>query len=108
MPVLLLIGDKDTTAIGKDVAPAEVREKLGHYPELGKTTAAAIKDARLVDSRIWAMLRKSRTRTLFTRRCWKGLAGVAASKMMRILVVWQRSGRVLRPRRLEAWTCASC
>jgi len=49
VPVLLLIGDKDTTAIGKDVAPAEVREKLGHYPELGKTTAAAIKDARLVE-----------------------------------------------------------
>jgi pimeloyl-ACP methyl ester carboxylesterase len=49
MPVLLLIGQKDTTAIGKDVAPPEVRARLGHYPELGKATAAAIKNARLVE-----------------------------------------------------------
>ncbi|MGF6814968.1 hypothetical protein OKW33_001774 [Paraburkholderia atlantica] len=35
MPTLLLIGQKDTTAIGKDGAPPEVREKLGHYPERG-------------------------------------------------------------------------
>jgi pimeloyl-ACP methyl ester carboxylesterase len=49
VPVLLLIGQKDTTAIGKDVALPEVRAKLGHYPELGKATAAAIKNARLVE-----------------------------------------------------------
>jgi pimeloyl-ACP methyl ester carboxylesterase len=49
VPVLLLIGQKDTTAIGKDVAPPDVRGKLGHYPELGKATAAAIKNARLVE-----------------------------------------------------------
>jgi pimeloyl-ACP methyl ester carboxylesterase len=49
VPVLLLIGQKDTTAIGKDVAPPDVRAKLGNYPELGKRTAAAIKNARLVE-----------------------------------------------------------
>ena len=49
VPVLLLIGQKDTTAIGKDIAPPDVRAKLGHYPELGKATAAAIKNARLVE-----------------------------------------------------------
>ena len=47
--MLLLIGQKDTTAIGKDVAPPEVRAKLGRYAELGKATAAAIKNARLVE-----------------------------------------------------------
>jgi pimeloyl-ACP methyl ester carboxylesterase len=49
VPVLLLIGQKDTTAIGKDIAPSDVRGKLGHYPELGKAAAAAIKNARLVE-----------------------------------------------------------
>src|SRR3954463_8486035 len=36
MPVLLMIGDKDTTAIGKDLVPPEVRSTLGNYPVLGK------------------------------------------------------------------------
>jgi pimeloyl-ACP methyl ester carboxylesterase len=48
-PTLLLIGQKDTTAIGKDAAPPEVRAKLGHYPELGKRTRDAIPGARLVE-----------------------------------------------------------
>ncbi|HEX7912450.1 MAG TPA: alpha/beta hydrolase [Paraburkholderia sp.] len=39
MPTLLLIGQKDTTAIGKDVASPEVRAKIGHYPEASKPPA---------------------------------------------------------------------
>jgi pimeloyl-ACP methyl ester carboxylesterase len=49
MPTLLLIGQKDTTALGKDIAPAEVRAQIGHYPELGKLTAEAIPNATLVE-----------------------------------------------------------
>jgi pimeloyl-ACP methyl ester carboxylesterase len=49
VPTLLMIGDKDTTAIGKDTAPPEVRAKLGHYPELAQTTKAAIPGSRLVE-----------------------------------------------------------
>lgn len=49
MPTLILIGDKDTTAIGKDVAPPEVRAKLGNYPELAKVTAQRIPKATLVE-----------------------------------------------------------
>ncbi|MCC8401477.1 alpha/beta hydrolase [Paraburkholderia sp. MMS20-SJTN17] len=49
MPTLLLIGQKDTTAIGKDAAPPEVRAKLGHYPELGRAAAKAIPHATLVE-----------------------------------------------------------
>ncbi|WP_232833374.1 alpha/beta fold hydrolase [Paraburkholderia kururiensis] len=48
-PTLLLIGDKDTTAIGKDIAPPEVRAKIGHYPELAKQAARAIAHATLVE-----------------------------------------------------------
>jgi pimeloyl-ACP methyl ester carboxylesterase len=49
MPVLLMIGDKDTTAIGKDLAPASVRQTLGNYPALGKAAAARIPHARLIE-----------------------------------------------------------
>ena len=42
MPVLLVIGDKDTTAIGKNFAPAAVQAALGNYPALGKAAAAQI------------------------------------------------------------------
>ena len=47
MPTLLMIGDKDTTAIGKDFAPPELRPTLGNYPELGKEAAKAIPGAKL-------------------------------------------------------------
>ena len=49
MPVLLIIGDKDTTAIGKNLAPAAIRATLGNYPGLGKQAAAAIPNAKLVE-----------------------------------------------------------
>jgi pimeloyl-ACP methyl ester carboxylesterase len=49
MPVLLMIGDKDTTAIGKALAPPAIRAKLGDYPVLGKDAAARIPHARLIE-----------------------------------------------------------
>ncbi len=48
-PTLLMIGDKDTTAIGKDAASPEVRAKLGHYQELGREAAKTISHATLVE-----------------------------------------------------------
>ena len=48
-PTLLLIGDKDTTAIGKDLAPSDLRARLGNYPELGKNAARAIPNAKLIE-----------------------------------------------------------
>jgi pimeloyl-ACP methyl ester carboxylesterase len=49
VPTILMIGDKDTTAIGKDIAPAELRARLGHYPELAQKTKAAIPGAELIE-----------------------------------------------------------
>ncbi len=49
VPVLLMIGDKDTTAIGKNFAPPDVRATLGNYPVLGKAAAARMPRARLVE-----------------------------------------------------------
>jgi pimeloyl-ACP methyl ester carboxylesterase len=49
VPTLLIIGDKDNTAIGKDFAPPAVQATLGHYPELAKSAAMRIKGAKLVE-----------------------------------------------------------
>jgi pimeloyl-ACP methyl ester carboxylesterase len=49
VPVVLMIGDKDTTAIGKDLAPPELRARLGDYPKLGREAVRAAPHARLVE-----------------------------------------------------------
>jgi pimeloyl-ACP methyl ester carboxylesterase len=49
VPTVLFIGDKDTTAIGKDLAPPELRAKLGDYPALGKQAARLIPNAKLIE-----------------------------------------------------------
>jgi pimeloyl-ACP methyl ester carboxylesterase len=49
VPTLLLIGDKDTTAVGKEFAPPEVRATLGHYPELARLAVEHIPHATLVE-----------------------------------------------------------
>ena len=48
MPVLLLMGERDNTAIGKDLASPEVRARLGNYKVLARKTAEAIPGSRLV------------------------------------------------------------
>ena len=49
VPTLLMIGGKDTTAIGKDFSPPAVRAKLGHYDELGKRAAALLPHGKLIE-----------------------------------------------------------
>ncbi|KAI1767888.1 alpha/beta-hydrolase [Hypoxylon sp. FL1150] len=46
---LLLIGDKDNTALGKQWSPPEVQAKLGHYDVLGKQAAAAMPNAEIIE-----------------------------------------------------------
>lgn len=47
-PTLLIIGQRDRTAIGKDMAPKELQSTMGNYPELGKQTQAKIANSKLV------------------------------------------------------------
>jgi Predicted hydrolases or acyltransferases (alpha/beta hydrolase superfamily) len=47
-PTLLIIGQRDRTALGKAAAPEALRKTLGNYPELGKRAARRIPHARLV------------------------------------------------------------
>lgn len=48
VPTLLIIGQRDRTALGKDAVAPEVAKRLGDYPVLGARAAAAIPGAKLV------------------------------------------------------------
>lgn len=47
-PTLLIIGQRDRTALGKASVPEDIRQTLGNYPELGNNAAKKIPHARLV------------------------------------------------------------
>ena len=49
VPTLLMIGQTDTTAIGSDIAPPEVKARIGKYPELGRAAQKAIPGADLIE-----------------------------------------------------------
>jgi pimeloyl-ACP methyl ester carboxylesterase len=48
-PTLFIIGQRDRTAPGRNLAPPDQREALGKYPELGRAAASAIPGAKLVE-----------------------------------------------------------
>ncbi|MGV0741240.1 alpha/beta fold hydrolase [Mycolicibacterium sp. XJ870] len=78
VPTLLLIGLKDTTAIGKDAAPPEVQAKIGHYPELAKATQQAIPDATLVEFPDLGHAPQMQDPQAFHAELLKGLAALPA------------------------------
>lgn len=49
VPVVLIIGQRDRTAIGTGLVPDSVASTMGQYPELGKRTARRIPDATLIE-----------------------------------------------------------
>ena len=49
VPTLLVIGQRDRTALGKDAVPPEVAARLGDYPTLARKAAAAIPGSKLVE-----------------------------------------------------------
>ena len=50
VPTLLIIGQDDRTVVGKGlIKDPKTLAQLGHYPALGRRTAAQIKDAKLVE-----------------------------------------------------------
>ncbi|WP_309386138.1 alpha/beta fold hydrolase [Cerasicoccus frondis] len=49
MPTLLIIGQRDTTALGKNLVSPEQKKLLGNYPALGRAAHEAIPDSELVE-----------------------------------------------------------
>ncbi len=48
VPTILMLGDADSTAIGSDIAPPEVKAKIGRYKLLGKEVIKSIPKGRLI------------------------------------------------------------
>jgi pimeloyl-ACP methyl ester carboxylesterase len=48
VPTLLMMGEKDNTAIGKDLVSPDIKAQMGLYPELARRTAKAIPGAKLI------------------------------------------------------------
>lgn len=48
-PTLLIIGQLDRTALGKNFVSEEVKKTLGNYPQLGRITAEKIPNAQLAE-----------------------------------------------------------
>ena len=48
-PTLLIIGQRDRTALGKNLVGEEVRKTMGNYPELGRLTHQKIKNSQLAE-----------------------------------------------------------
>ena len=48
-PSLVVIGQEDRTTLGRNFVAPEVIKTMGNYPELGKKTAAAIPNSKLVE-----------------------------------------------------------
>lgn len=49
MPTTLMLGDADTTAIGSDIAPPDVKARIGHYDRLGKQVVKRIPQGHLIE-----------------------------------------------------------
>lgn len=49
VPTLLIIGQRDTTALGKNLVAPELKAELGNYPELGRLANQTIPDSTLVE-----------------------------------------------------------
>lgn len=49
VPTLLVIGQRDRTALGRPLAPPEVQRRMGDYPRLGREAKRRIPGARLVE-----------------------------------------------------------
>lgn len=48
VPTLLMVGELDRTAVGKNLVSENVRQTMGNYPELGRQTQAKIPGCKLV------------------------------------------------------------
>lgn len=49
VPTFLLVGQRDRTAIGRDLVKEELAERMGDYPALGKAAAERIPHAELIE-----------------------------------------------------------
>jgi pimeloyl-ACP methyl ester carboxylesterase len=78
VPVLLMVGDKDTTALGKNLAPPAVAATLGNYPVLAKAAASRLPHSRLVEFPDLGHSPQIQAPEVFHKALLDGMRGLAA------------------------------
>ena len=68
-PTTLMIGQLHRTAVSGSRAPPDVAKRFGNYPELGRSAAKRIPNAKLIEFPDLGTPRRFRHPTNFTRRC---------------------------------------
>ncbi len=76
MPVSLIIGQLDRTAIGKERVPAETAALLGNYPALAKKAAAEIRNCQLLEIPGVGHIPHAEDFDLFCRQLNQALRGI--------------------------------
>lgn len=76
VPTLLMIGTADTTAIGSDIAPPEVKARIGHYEVLGRRVAGLIPGGQLIEFAGLGHAPQTEAPEEFDRRLIEALAAV--------------------------------
>jgi pimeloyl-ACP methyl ester carboxylesterase len=78
VPVLLMVGDKDTTALGKNLAPPSVSATLGNYPVLAKAAVSRFPRSRLIEFPDLGHSPQIQAPEVFHRALLDGMLGLAA------------------------------
>ena len=78
VPVLLMVGDKDTTALGKNLVPPSIGATLGNYPILAKAAVSRFPHARLVEFLDLGHSPQIQAPDVFHQAIFDGMRGLAA------------------------------
>jgi len=76
VPTTLMLGDADTTAIGSDIASADVKAKIGHYKLLGKKVIKTIPQGRLIEFPGFGHAPQIEDPAMFHKTLLEDLAGI--------------------------------
>lgn len=109
VPTLLIIGEKDNTAIGKAQAPEELLKELGRYDVLGEQAAEAIPDATLVKFPDLGHSPQIQAPECFHEALFKGLANESPPPFIRrseLACVFSDQFGFLAPRFLNVFPCS--
>ena len=80
VPVLLMVGDKDTTALGKNLAPPSIGATLGNYPVLAKAAVSRFPRGRLIEFPDLGHSPQIQAPDVFHKALLDGMRGLAAGE----------------------------
>jgi pimeloyl-ACP methyl ester carboxylesterase len=78
VPVLLMVGDRDTTALGKNLVPPSIGATLGNYPVLAKAAVSRFPRGRLIEFPDLGHSPQIQAPDIFHRALLEGMRGLGA------------------------------